>query len=209
MGHSYQKLIPFQFIEQKKMMTTYISILRGINVGGNKKIKMDALRQMYTSLGYADVKTYIQSGNVIFRADETDITIIQKEITTSLLSTFGFDIPVLVFNFHNFSNALLNNPYIDAPLKDPAFIHLTFLSEEPKKEIIEQLLLNNYTQDEFCHLGKVIYIYCPSGYGNTKLTNNFFENKLKVTATTRNLRTCNELLEQSIKKNADYVSSRR
>jgi len=175
-------------------MTTYISILRGINVGGNKKIKMDTLREMYTSLGYADVKTYIQSGNVIFRTSKTDVTIIQKEIKSGILLAFGFDVPVLILSVQDFRNALKNNPYINAPSKDPAFIHLTFLSEEPDKVIVDNLLSNNYTPDEFVHSYKTIYLYCHGGYGNTKLTNNFFENKLKVSATTRNLRTCNELL---------------
>ena len=175
-------------------MTTYISILRGINVGGNKKIKMDVLREMYTSLGYADVKTYIQSGNVIFRASETDVTIIQKEIKSGILLAFGFDIPVLILTVQDIRNALKNNPYIHDSSKDPAFIHLTFLSQDPEKFILENLSSNNYSPDEFIYSGKTIYLYCPTGYGNTKLTNNFFESKLKVSATTRNLRTCNELL---------------
>lgn len=174
-------------------MTSYISILRGINVGGNKRIKMDALRQMFTQLGCANVQTYIQSGNVVFNSSETDIQTLEKTISAKILETFGFEVPVLVLTAAEIAAAVNNNPYSTNLAKDPATIHFTFLSHLPDQALLDKIVPTNYLPDEFICLGKVIYMHCPNGYGNTKLTNSFFENKLKLTATCRNLKTSMEL----------------
>jgi uncharacterized protein (DUF1697 family) len=174
-------------------MTTYICILRGINVGGNKRIKMDALRQMFTELGYANVQTYIQSGNVVFNASETDIQALQTTISDKIRDTFGFEVHVLVLSASEIAAAVSNNPYSTDLAKGPATIHLTFLSHLPDHTLLDKIIPSNYLPDEFICLGKVVYMHCPNGYGNTKLTNTFFENKLKVTATCRNLKTSMEL----------------
>jgi uncharacterized protein (DUF1697 family) len=91
-------------------------------------------------------------------------------------------------------DALKNNPYQTDSLKDPTKIYLTFLSNVPDKSILDAISPAYYAPDEFAHWGKVIYNYCPNGYGNTKLTNTFFEKKLTLTATSRNLKTITELL---------------
>jgi uncharacterized protein (DUF1697 family) len=175
-------------------LKTYISILRGINMGGHKRIKMDALRQLYVSLGYTDVQSYIQSGNVIFRTTETEVPILENAISKKLLLTFGFAVRVLVLTVDEVRNALKNNPFITDNLKDPKKMHLTFLSAIPGETCWDNISLSNYAPDEFWHSGRIIYVHCPTGYGNTKLTTNFFENKLKLTATSRNLKTTTELL---------------
>jgi uncharacterized protein (DUF1697 family) len=180
----------------KNNSTTYISILRGINVGGHKKIKMDALRQLYNSLGYEGVQSYIQSGNVVFQTIKTDTTVLEKDISEKIMETFGFDVRVLVLTAEEFKNAVDNNPFSEDKTIDSATLHLTFLSAQPENSLIERLP-TNFAPDEFRISGKVIYIHCPNGYGNTKLTNTFFENKLKVAATNRNLKTCNELVALS------------
>jgi uncharacterized protein (DUF1697 family) len=177
---------------KKNNTITYISILRGINVGGHKKIKMDALRQLYSSQAYESVQSYIQSGNVIFRTNETDTKTLASTLSTKIQEAFGFDVPVLVLTAQELKCAIDDNPYLDDSTKDPASLHLTFLSTLPDKALVEKLPIN-FTPDEFCIIGKVIYIHCPNGYGNTKLTNTFFENKLKLSATCRNLKTCTEL----------------
>jgi uncharacterized protein (DUF1697 family) len=154
---------------------------------------MDALRQMFIELGCANVQTYIQSGNVIFKSGETDIQILEKTISAAILETFGFEVPVLVLTAAEISTTISNNPYSTDPAKDPSTIHLTFLSHLPDPALLGKINAGSYLPDEFICLGKVIYVHCPNGYGNTKLTNTFFENKLKLTATCRNLKTSMEL----------------
>ena len=179
---------------KKNNEKAYISILRGINVGGNKKIKMDALREMYSELGYTHVQSYIQSGNVIFSTEKNDTESLQKTISAKIKESFGFDVPVLVYTAKEMKTNLENNPFKDDSSKDVAFIHLTFLSTIPEKSLVEKITTSSFAPDEFILTGKVLYLYCPNGYGQTKLTNTFFENKLKLTATTRNLKTATELL---------------
>ena len=172
----------------------FISLIRGINVGGHNQIKMEALRQMYAGLGYTCIQSYIQSGNVIFETIQTNSLTLEKVITEKIYDTFGFKVRVLVITADELEKALNYNPYINDSLKDPAKIYLTFLSGIPEKSLLDTIQPALYAPDEYSHIGKVIYNYCPFGYGNTKLTNTFFENKLKVTATNRNLKTSIELL---------------
>jgi len=89
---------------------------------------------------------------------------------------------------------LRNNPFVGERQRDVAKMHVTFLSHEPAKEGLEKVKAGNYGVDEYVIWGKAIYLFCPDGYGQTKLNNNFLESKLKVTATTRNWRTVNELV---------------
>jgi len=180
-------------------MKTFISLLRGINVGGHTKIKMDALRQVYESLGYMNVQSFIQSGNVIFHSETSDSQTISKAISDSILQTFGFSVPVLVLNAEELKKSLDNNPFTKDISKNPAFMHLTLLSETPDSTLVDNISANYFSPDEFHCFDKTIYLYCPAGYGNTKLNNTFFENKLKVSATTRNLKTCTELLLLTLK----------
>ena len=175
-------------------MTTYISILRGINVSGQRMIKMDALRKLYMDLKFENVQTYIQSGNVIFQSKETDSKNLEKKIAQEIFKTFSFEVPVIVMDIRELKSVVKNNPFLDDKAKDHAFLHVTFLSAEPEKEKFDKLPKEQYLPDEFELVGKAIYLYCPNGYGNTKLTNSFFESKLKVVSTTRNWKTTNELL---------------
>lgn len=180
-------------------MTTYISMLRGINIGGHKKIKMDALRQMYYELGLSEIQSYIQSGNVIFQSAETNTQKLERIISDKIMETFGFEVPALVLTVEELDSALKENPFLADPTKDPGHMHLTFLSGVPDPTILNQIPPDYYAPDKFRQVGKVIYNYCPNGYGNTKLTSNFFETKLKLIASSRNLRTANELLNLALK----------
>ncbi|MBV5283431.1 MAG: DUF1697 domain-containing protein [Paludibacter sp.] len=175
-------------------MTTYISMLRGINVGGHKKIKMDVLKQLYVELGYINVQTYIQSGNIIFLTQDTDTAYLEKRISKQILKVTGFEVPVLVLKLDELKQIVENNPFTLDSTKNTASFHITFLSAIPDTTSVEKLKSTDYGADHFEQLDKVIYVYCPTGYGTTKLTNTFFENKLKVTATCRNWKTVNELV---------------
>lgn len=174
-------------------MTTYISILRGINVSGNRIIKMEALRQVYNELGFEQVQSYIQSGNVVFKQKNIDSKKLETIITKAIKDNFLFDVPVLVIPIHEFKTIIENNPYISDPAKNSSFLHITFLDKCPDPKAFDLIKDMNYYPDEYFIKEKAIYLYCPNGYSNSKLTNSFIEKKLNVSATTRNWKTTNEL----------------
>ena len=175
-------------------MQTYISILRGINVSGHKMIKMDTLRGIYESMGFKHVQTYIQSGNVVFQGKKIQHQELEKKISKKIQETFGHEVPVLIKEAEELRGVLNNNPFLQKRKEDVSKLHLTFLSGEPEQVKIDKMKEGNYASDEFIVDGRNIYLFCPHGYGNTKLNNSFFENKLKLVATTRNWKTINELL---------------
>jgi len=176
-------------------MTTYISFLRGINVSGQKLIKMDALRTMYAALTFENIKTYVQSGNVIFCTAEIEASILEEKISRQIKITFGFDVPVVVLTADCLSDTIKNNPLAADESKDKAFLHVTFLADKPKALMPDILLTKKQDGEEIHFSDNAIYLFCPNGYGQTKLTNNFIESKLKVAATTRNWKTMNEILK--------------
>jgi uncharacterized protein (DUF1697 family) len=180
-------------------MATYISILRGINVSGYKTIKMDALKNMYEGMGFKNVQTYIQSGNVIFQHSETEIKKLEKKIAKKISEQFSFEVPVIVRTLEELNQIVNTNPFINDPAKDEAHLHVTFLSALPEKNHIEKILEVKYNTDDIAILDKAIYLHCPNGYGNSKLTNTFLEGKLKVVATTRNWKTTKQLLSMAEK----------
>lgn len=112
-------------------MTTYISMLRGINVGGHKKIKMDTLKQLYVELGYTNVQTYIQSGNVIFQTQDIDAVNLAKSIAKQILEITGLEVPVLVLKLDEMKRIIKNSPFLFDSSKNPTSFHVTFLSETP------------------------------------------------------------------------------
>lgn len=180
-------------------MQTYISILRGINVSGKNLIKMDALRQLYMNLGFENVESYIQSGNVMFRSDIQNTKELNQLISSKIKEVFDFEVPVMVFTIDEFMRAIQQNPFTFNNSKSSEFFHLTFLSENPENTLITKIDTEKYLSDEFKIIGKIVYLYCPESYGKTKLSNSFFEKKLKVNATTRNWKTINELLNIATK----------
>ena len=176
-------------------MTTYISILRGINVSGQKIIKMDALRNMYENLGFKSVKTYVQSGNVIFKSKVFKIADLEQNISRQIKKDFGFDVPVIVLTIDKLKKIIENIPFSKDLSKDASFLLVTFLSSKP--ESFERELIENKKshKEEISFSDDAVYLYCPDGYGISKLSNSFLETKLKVGATTRNWKTTNELLK--------------
>ncbi len=176
-------------------MQKYISILRGINVGGHKMIKMDALRKMCETLDFSDVETYIQSGNIIFTCKKTNFADLENKIAENIVKTFGFDVPVMVKEVEDVAIILQNNPFVKEANEDEKALHVTFLSEIPDTEAVEKIKNATYDGDKFVIVEKTVYLYCVNSYHKTKLSNNFFEKKLNVTATTRNWKTVNELVK--------------
>jgi len=182
-------------------MKTYISILRGINVGGNRIIKMDALGALYTELGCCNVLTYIQSGNVIFRHIGINPDELETRIAGKITETFNFDVPVIVKELEEMSQIIADNPFTKGTSREIAHMHVTFLSGKPEGEKFLHIKDGQFLPDEFALANKSIYLYCPNGYGKTKLTNSFWESKLNLQATTRNWKTATELLHLAEKLN--------
>lgn len=169
-------------------------MLRGINVSGQKLIKMDALKKMYEGMNFVDVRTYVQSGNVIFSTVESNPRELENKISKQIEIEFGFQVPVFVLTSEELRNIVEHNPFVEDKEKDTSFLHVTFLADQPKefdKGAIEE---KKQTGEELRFTKNAVYLYCPTGYGKTKLNNNFLESKLKVKATTRNWKTTIELL---------------
>jgi len=179
-------------------MNTYISILRGINVSGKNIIKMTDLKQLYEGLSFIDVQTYIQSGNVIFRTKEQNIVSIEKTITEQISAQYGYDIPVLILKSEKLRKIIESVPFKNI---DTSKLHVTFLTNKCTNSPIDQIM-EKKASSELVHLTEeAVYIFCPDGYGKTKLSNNYLEKKLKVAATTRNWKTVNKLLELTLTEN--------
>ncbi|MFT4576581.1 MAG: hypothetical protein ACI9SI_001509 [Polaribacter sp.] len=171
-------------------MKTYIVILRGINVSGKNILPMAALREMLSSLQFENIQTYIQSGNIVLNSELSKEEVIGK-VKRGIASKFGYDVPVLARTIDEWKNAITNNPY---PTENHKIVSFTFLNEVPVKTTIEVNITND---DVYTVVNDMVYMYCPDGFGKTKLTNNLFEKKIKVTATSRNFRTTMKLLEMA------------
>ncbi|MGZ3616690.1 MAG: DUF1697 domain-containing protein [Ktedonobacteraceae bacterium] len=170
-------------------MTRYVSLFRGINVGGNQLVKMDALKELHTSLDLQDIQTYIQSGNVVFTSDNPDVTQIQKDIEDGFAQKFGFPVKVMVRTAGEFNMIIKNNPFQNQPVKEPKWVVAIFLASDPISTALEDIQ-KTYTGPEEIHIvGKEAFIYYPEGQGRSKLTNTFLEKKLKTVGTARNWNT--------------------
>lgn len=141
---------------------------------------------------------YIQSGNVIFTSGNKTTEIEMADlIEKTIKNVFGFDVPVIVRASEELHNTFKNNPFYGETGTDISKLHITFLNVEPKKEYLEKIQALDFNPDKFVVKGKDIFIYCDGKYHQSKLTNNFFEGKLKIIATTRNLKTVEKLCELS------------
>jgi uncharacterized protein (DUF1697 family) len=181
-------------------MKTYISLLRAINVGGQNAIRKNELLELYQALGYAEVVTYLQSGNVIFNSIEENAQKVAGDIEAKLKQTFDSDIAVVVRDAPYFQEILANNPYLKIKTEDPKKLHVTFLYQPPQAEKLHNVQIPIGESAEFSTGNQAIYLYCPDGYGQTKITNAFFERKLGLLATTRNWNTVNALYTMALKQ---------
>lgn len=178
-------------------MKTFIAILRGINVSGKKKIRMKDLAEVLTSSGLRNVKTYIQSGNIIFEHQEKPASYFENLIHKVILDEFGYRVPVIVMSREYLNRVVAENPFLSRKDVDINTLHVTFLSEYPDKANTHLPLEVSYPPDELLPGDRAFYVLCPKGYGRTKFNNDFFEKKTKVAATTRNWKTCNKLLDMA------------
>lgn len=177
-------------------MNTWIALLRGINVGGHKKVRMAELRELCTSLGLAAVSTYIQSGNVVFRVGGGRAQVAGK-LRRGIEEKFGFDIPVVVRTLEEMAAVVDGNPFLAEDVEDTSKLHVTFLEGEPQPAAREGFAHYRIGPDEVRLVGTEAYLHCPQGLARTKLTPTFLERSFGTPSTTRNWRTVTTLLEQA------------
>jgi uncharacterized protein (DUF1697 family) len=177
-------------------MPIYIVMLRGVNVA-KTTMKMESLRSFLQSLGCCNVKTYVQSGNAVLESKSDSGTAVSKKIEDGMQVHFGFRVPVLLRSVKELKEIVRANPFTKQKSVDQSKLHVTFLSNAPEQSRLPGLDPLAAKTERFFVGNKEIYLYCPDGYGRTKLSNAVIEKKLSVTATTRNWRTVNALLEMA------------
>jgi len=175
-------------------MGAYIALLRGINVGGHKKILMEHLRTVFESLTLSNVRTYIQSGNVLFESAETDAVSLADRIERGLEQEYGFKIPVVLRTPDQLEATVRRNPFDMTGRPSSDSLYVSFLKEIPSAQAIADCYSFRNDVDEFIVDGAEVYILIHKHYGESKFSNNFLEKKLKVAATTRNWATVNKLI---------------
>jgi len=177
-------------------MQTYIAILRGINVSGHKIIKMAELRDHLSSLNFCNLTTYIQSGNIVFQSEAMKNNVLEEKIHQLIKDQYGFDVPVIVRSLQEWQQVVDQFPF-NLEQVDTKRIGFAFLKEKPLN--FDPLDYEKFkaVEDKIVYNGKEIYLHIPGGFGSSKLTNNIFEKKLRVSATTRNWNTTLKLLEMA------------
>lgn len=179
-------------------MQQYIAILRGINVGGKRKILMNDLKALLQTLGFKNCTTYIQSGNVIFSSPTPlEPFILQEQLAKAIYTKFGFEVPVIIRTAEDLQAIISNNPFIQNPTFDIERLHVTFLGQAPTTKVLSEIKVYSFAPDKFIINKCDVFVYCSGKYSDSKLTNAFFEKKLKVPATTRNWKTILKLYEMA------------
>lgn len=180
-------------------MVKWLALLRGINVSGQKSIRMVELRSWMEDLGFASVATYIQTGNVVFTSAERSGKKLAQQIHEQILKRSGFEVPVVIRTEAQMRSISRNNPFQAEAELDGKSVHVAFLSAKPKAEGLEKMAAADSGEDRFESIGKEIYLHFPHGSADTKLWNSTMERKLGVAATGRNWKTVvklNEMLKQ-------------
>jgi len=175
-------------------MNTYIALLRGINVGGHKKVQMAELRKLLSNAGFENVQTYIQSGNVILESSEDNAQNIEDIIQKAMFDHFGFEVSILVRTRQELQFIFYACPFSEEKMKDSYFI---ILHVSPNEELVKIASEKVYEGEEYLIINDCIYFYSAKNYGQVKFNMNFFERKLKTASTSRNYRTMVKLLSLS------------
>lgn len=172
----------------------YVALLRGINVGGHNKIKMDELCEMFSSLGFTKIKSYIASGNVAFDTRKTkDSTLINK-LEKAIKSTFSLEIEVMIRSIEEVEEIIIKNPF-EAVQNDNTNLFVVFLKNELSEENAKDLVSHNNENEKFEVIGRDVYCLSKKGFIKSLLGKKYIDNKLKTPATARNWRTVNKIAE--------------
>ena len=173
-------------------MTTYIALLRAVNVGGHNKIKMAELKRMFEGMGLGQVQTYIQSGNVVFTADEAEQPLRQR-IEREIEKTFGFPVTIILRTAAELQHVIAECPFAPDALQDGESLYVSLLAETPAQDGIDRLLAFADPVGECRVVGREVFLLYQQRMSDSKLQNNLIEQKLGVRATARNWRTLNTL----------------
>ncbi|MEY4835999.1 MAG: hypothetical protein RI980_2114 [Bacteroidota bacterium] len=176
-------------------MTKYLALLRGINVSGHNMIKMDALKKMLENMGFQNVETYIQSGNVFLESEEENAASIGFKIKQEIAKVFGYDVPVIMVSKSDLELCFKNNSFLKEKACDSKKLYVAFISKELTPSAINELKISNFKPDEAAIDTTRIYIKYAIGAGKTNLDQKYIEKKLNVVATIRNWNTVTKLLE--------------
>jgi uncharacterized protein (DUF1697 family) len=176
-------------------MTTYIALLRGINVGSNRRLPMTDLKRLLEQHDCVGVRTYIQSGNAIFRTAATDAARLATRLSAAIAGSHGFEPRILLLTRAELERAAAGNPFPEAA-RDPRRVHLFFLAAAPKRPDLEALESLRARTERFRLQGRILYLHTPDGFGASKLAERA-EKLLGVEATARNWRTVTTLLEMA------------
>jgi len=174
-------------------MTAFVSLFRGINVGGYHKIRMDELKGVHEALGFKDVVSFVQSGNVVFTSDDADVARVQRQIEDGFEKTFGFHVEVIVRTSAELREIMEKNPFQSQPGRESKWVVVLFLAARPDATAQEDLLKTYAGPEELFITGKEMYIYYPIGIGRSKLSLSLIEKKLKTVGTARNWNTILQL----------------
>jgi uncharacterized protein (DUF1697 family) len=173
-------------------MTTYVVLLRGINLGKNKRIKMGDLRDALTAVGLENAQTLIQSGNVVVDSNADKAALVDI-VETTIESTFGFRSTVIARTAAEFRSLLADHPFTSEQIEDSRFVHVEFCRDKPDRDGFDALQEGHEGPEELKLVGRELYVYYPEGSGRSKLTNSVFEKHLGTPTTSRNWNTIEKI----------------
>ena len=171
----------------------YVALLRGVNVGGKNKLPMADLRDILAEAGCAAVETYIQSGNVVFRAALDLAEQVPEIVTRCIHRRFGYETAVVVRSREEMQQVVASNPFDTSG--DPRFLHVAFLENTPGADAVSRLDPERSPPDAFAVRGRNVYLHYPNGVARSKLTNEYLAARLQTVSTMRSWRTVLKLLE--------------
>lgn len=178
-------------------MPVYVSLLRAVNLLSHNRVSMDRLKSLHESLGFDDVRTYIQSGNVIFRTARRSSAPIAESIEAAIKSELGITVAVAIRTHAELVRIAAGNPFLHEGPQDTKHLHVAFLTKRPPVAAVNALDGDQFLPERFAIKDREIYLFLPGGAARTKLSTAFFEKKLNVAVTVRNWRTFTTLCELS------------
>jgi len=187
---------------------TVVSMLRGVNLGRHRRVKMDDLRTAYESLKLRDVQTYVQSGNVVFTTDERDAALLTKRLEKQIGRALGFHADVIARTVSEMRAVVARNPFGKRRGLEPSKLLVTFLAADPGEEAREKVRGIKTDPEELRIDGRELYVYFPEGIGRSKLPTSAIEKVLNTPATARNWNTVTKLLEIAERLDASSGSTR-
>jgi uncharacterized protein (DUF1697 family) len=174
-------------------MPRFISLLRGINVGGNKIIKMADLKALYAALGFTEITTLLQSGNVVFNSDAAPLPELTQKIETAIVATYGFDSKIILRTPEEWRSLMDEQPFTPEQMQDPSKVLVWLLQAAPDSDYPQSIIAQYSGVEQMMLRHHHLYVYYAEGMGKSKLDNAFVEKKLKLIGTARNWNTIQKI----------------